>query len=217
MAKTLAPSSTRDKRRPRSAGARNLRMSGGLGHRVPGRPHPCQSLQQSPWTVHQRSLWLDAWAGAIAVPPETLVGVRMERGSALVAAYRHQGRGRAVPITFDDDMPLLEGRIDGVTGLIALDTGNSSTMVVQSVWARKHGLAERLTYLSAGSRRCRTAAHRGTGQVNRDAGNRRHRVEAVNCPLCGRQGRRVFVANGSREHRHRHAGELRARFRLWQA
>ena len=49
-----------------------------------------------------------------------------------------------MPITFDDDMPSLEGRIDGVTGLIALDTGNSSTMVVQSVWARKHGLAERL-------------------------------------------------------------------------
>ena len=37
-----------------------------------------------------------------------------------------------------------EGRIDGVSGLIALDTGNSSTMVVQSVWARKHGLADRL-------------------------------------------------------------------------
>jgi predicted aspartyl protease len=61
-----------------------------------------------------------------------------------LASYRHQGRGRAVPVTFDDDMPLLEGRIDGVAGLIALDTGNSSTMVVQSVWARKHGLAEKL-------------------------------------------------------------------------
>jgi len=61
-----------------------------------------------------------------------------------LADYRHQGRGRAVPIAFDDDMPLLEGRIDGVSGLIALDTGNSSTMVVQSVWARKHGLADRL-------------------------------------------------------------------------
>src|SRR2546430_1871052 len=72
------------------------------------------------------------------------MSARCANGSALVAAYRHQGRGRAVPITFDDDMPSLEGRIDGVTGLIALDTGNSSTMVVQSVWARKHGLAERL-------------------------------------------------------------------------
>jgi predicted aspartyl protease len=61
-----------------------------------------------------------------------------------LASYRHQGHGRAVPITFDDDMPLLEGRINGVAGLIALDTGNSSTMVVQSVWARKHGLAEQL-------------------------------------------------------------------------
>jgi predicted aspartyl protease len=61
-----------------------------------------------------------------------------------LADYRHQGGGRAVPITFDDDMPLLEGRIDGVSGLIALDTGNASTMVVQSVWARQHGLAARL-------------------------------------------------------------------------
>ncbi|HEY3180212.1 MAG TPA: aspartyl protease family protein [Casimicrobiaceae bacterium] len=61
-----------------------------------------------------------------------------------LAEYRHQGGGRAVPITFDDDMPLLEGRIDGVAGLIALDTGNATTTIVQSVWARKHGLAERL-------------------------------------------------------------------------
>ena len=52
--------------------------------------------------------------------------------------------GTPVPIRFDDDMPLLDGRIDGVPGVIALDTGNSGTTVVQGVWARQHGLAERL-------------------------------------------------------------------------
>jgi len=52
--------------------------------------------------------------------------------------------GRPMPITFDDDMPLLEGRLDGIPGLFALDIGNSGTTVVQHVWARQHGMAERL-------------------------------------------------------------------------
>lgn len=61
-----------------------------------------------------------------------------------LAGFRYQGKGTAVPISFDDDMPLIEGRINGIPGLIALDTGNSGTTVVQQVWARRHGLAERL-------------------------------------------------------------------------
>jgi predicted aspartyl protease len=61
-----------------------------------------------------------------------------------LAGHRHHGAGVAVPIVFDDDMPLLQGRIAGQPGLIALDTGNAGTTVVQAVWARVHGLADRL-------------------------------------------------------------------------
>ena len=60
------------------------------------------------------------------------------------ANYRYHGPGVAVPITFDDDMPLIEGRINGLPGLMALDTGNSGTTVIQQVWARQNGLAEQL-------------------------------------------------------------------------
>lgn len=58
--------------------------------------------------------------------------------------YRHRGGGVAVPITFDDDMPLLEGRIDGIPALIALDTGNGGSTVIQWRWAQSQGMAERM-------------------------------------------------------------------------
>src|SRR2546421_12351429 len=61
-----------------------------------------------------------------------------------LADYRQDGRGTAVPIPFDADMPLLEGQIDGKRALIALDTGNSASTLIQPVWARKNGIAERL-------------------------------------------------------------------------
>lgn len=58
--------------------------------------------------------------------------------------FHHATGGVPVPIMFDDDQPLLQGRIDGVSGLIGLDTGNGSTLVVQPVWARANGLADTL-------------------------------------------------------------------------
>lgn len=61
---------------------------------------------------------------------------------AQAAAERRAGT--AVPMSFDDDMPLVRGRIDGEPGLLALDTGNGGSTVVQGVWARRHGLADRL-------------------------------------------------------------------------
>lgn len=59
-------------------------------------------------------------------------------------AAREKRRGTPVPIVFDDDMPLLDGRIEGRPGLFGLDTGNSGTTVVQAVWARNNGLADTL-------------------------------------------------------------------------
>lgn len=61
-----------------------------------------------------------------------------------LAGYQHRGGGVAVPITFDDDMPLLEGRIDGQPALIAVDTGNGGSTVIQWRWAQAQGMAERM-------------------------------------------------------------------------
>lgn len=61
-----------------------------------------------------------------------------------LAGYQHRGGGVAVPITFDDDMPLLMGRIDELPALIALDTGNGGSTVIQPRWAQAHGMAERM-------------------------------------------------------------------------
>jgi predicted aspartyl protease len=58
--------------------------------------------------------------------------------------FQHTTGGMPVPIVFDDDQPLLQGTINGVSGLIGLDTGNASTLVVQPVWARANGLADTL-------------------------------------------------------------------------
>ena len=51
-------------------------------------------------------------------------------------------REHEVPIVFDDDMPLLEARLDGAAGLFAIDTGNAGSTVVQARWAQRTGMAE---------------------------------------------------------------------------
>lgn len=58
--------------------------------------------------------------------------------------YRHHGQGVAVPIFFSDDEPLLVAKIDGLAGDVGLDTGNSGTLIVQGIWAHRHGLRQRM-------------------------------------------------------------------------
>lgn len=72
----------------------------------------------------------------IDYPRRTLTLRRLQDG--------YRGAGTPVRISFDDDMPLVDGRIDGRPGVIALDTGNSGSTVIQGVWARREGVAERL-------------------------------------------------------------------------
>ena len=57
-----------------------------------------------------------------------------------LADYKHEGAGTAIPIFFTDDQPLFDAKIANVAGQIALDTGNSGTLVVQGAWADEHGL-----------------------------------------------------------------------------
>jgi hypothetical protein len=60
------------------------------------------------------------------------------------AAQRPLCRGVSVPLLWDDDMPLVEGAIDGQAGLIGVDTGNAGSTVVQGIWATQNGLASQL-------------------------------------------------------------------------
>ena len=58
--------------------------------------------------------------------------------------FRRPAGAFRLPVTFDDDMPLVPGRIDGRDGLIAIDTGLPEPLVVQPVWAERNGLNTRL-------------------------------------------------------------------------
>jgi hypothetical protein len=61
-----------------------------------------------------------------------------------LSTYRHDGAGVAVPIFFNDDNPLLKAAIDGISGDVALDTGNSGSVIVQGIWADAHGLKQQM-------------------------------------------------------------------------
>lgn len=49
--------------------------------------------------------------------------------------------GHSVPIRFDDDMPLVMGSVDGMPGLIAIDTGNGGLPIILWRWATANGVA----------------------------------------------------------------------------
>ena len=53
-------------------------------------------------------------------------------------------RGTRVPLRFDDDLPLVNGEVDGKPGVLAIDSGNGGSTVVQGVWAARTGLTDRL-------------------------------------------------------------------------
>jgi hypothetical protein len=61
-----------------------------------------------------------------------------------LSGYKYEGMGTAVPIFFSDDQPLFDAKIANVPGQIALDTGNSGTLIVQGVWADGHALQRQM-------------------------------------------------------------------------
>lgn len=61
-----------------------------------------------------------------------------------LSGYRHRGGGVALPIFFSDDEPLLVAKIDGISGDVGLDTGNSGTLIVQGIWADRHQLKQQM-------------------------------------------------------------------------
>jgi hypothetical protein len=77
------------------------------------------------------------------------LGVRIDypgKRMTFTAFDRHRldPRATVVPLTFDDDIPLVDASLDGHPGVFALDTGNANTIFVQREWAEKVGLATRM-------------------------------------------------------------------------
>ena len=57
-----------------------------------------------------------------------------------LAQFAPPQSGVAVPIKFADDCPLIDGSLNGLPGIIAIDTGNSGDPVIQGRFARRTGL-----------------------------------------------------------------------------
>jgi hypothetical protein len=94
----------------------------------------------------------------------------------LPAAQRPVCRGFGVPLLWDDDMPLVDGTVDGKPGLIAVDTGNAGSTVVQGIWARQNGLAAQL-------KRGRETLSFGAGGASRNWASLGHRVTLGGAPI----------------------------------
>lgn len=87
-----------------------------------------------------------------------ILGLELFERLAMRLDYRHRQltfsrfseaphNGLALPITFEDDMPIIFASIDGIQGEVALDTGSPVPMTVQGIWADRNGLKDRLRKL----------------------------------------------------------------------
>jgi len=92
-----------------------------------------------------------------AKPPLAgILGVELFERFAVELNYRAQtlslrplqdappGHGVPVAISFTDDQPIFNAKINGIAGDNGLDTGNSGSLVVQGRWAHSNGLAEQM-------------------------------------------------------------------------
>lgn len=55
-------------------------------------------------------------------------------------SFSYRGRGAAVPIRFQEDMPLANAAADGSTGAFGVDTGNAGTLILYGDFLRRTGL-----------------------------------------------------------------------------
>lgn len=56
------------------------------------------------------------------------------------AAYTPPTGAKSIPISFTDDMPLIQATMDGQRGIFGVDTGNSGPLMLFPQWAGRHGL-----------------------------------------------------------------------------
>jgi predicted aspartyl protease len=59
-------------------------------------------------------------------------------------SFKPSSSATAVQIKFADDIPLLRARLNGIPGDFALDTGNTGSLLVQHVWADRHGFGQEM-------------------------------------------------------------------------
>ncbi len=52
-----------------------------------------------------------------------------------------QPAGQRMPLLFDEDAPLIEGKIEASPGTLMLDTGNAGATIVEDFWAQHSGVA----------------------------------------------------------------------------
>jgi hypothetical protein len=62
-----------------------------------------------------------------------------------LSEFTHRGKGTALPLQFTEDAPLTQGAIQGIAGIVELDTGNSGPATLEGLWATNHGLAEQFS------------------------------------------------------------------------
>jgi hypothetical protein len=61
----------------------------------------------------------------------------------LPSAFRYTGAGTAVPFTFNDHIPQVEGAIDGIEGRFDIDTGSRASLDLLAPFVEKNGLEAR--------------------------------------------------------------------------
>jgi hypothetical protein len=62
----------------------------------------------------------------------------------LPAAFKYQGSGTTVPFQFNDRIPQVDGRIDGIDGKFDIDTGSRSSLSLLKPFAEKNQLRVRM-------------------------------------------------------------------------
>jgi hypothetical protein len=84
--------------------------------------------------------------------------------------------GDNVPLLFNEDQPVANGSIDGIPGLVGIDTGNAGTAIVLWKWAVAHEAADKF-------RHGESATGRGIGGDSSLSGTRHHEITIGKTPL----------------------------------
>ncbi len=58
-------------------------------------------------------------------------------------SYRYQGNGKPVKFQFDGGTPVVAGAIDGIAGMLTLDTGSRSHISLHAPFVENHGLLQK--------------------------------------------------------------------------
>lgn len=71
-----------------------------------------------------------------------------DRGELVLQPFDHGDapaakQGTTLPLFFTDDMPLVDAKLDGKSGIFGIDTGNSGMLLLFPQWARQVGIIDR--------------------------------------------------------------------------